>query len=63
VTETPEPSDQLPEEGPAEQVPDDGGDDPRERATESPGVPGEEETATGNPDAAGANEEGDSDSA
>jgi hypothetical protein len=57
MTETPERSDQLPEEGPAEQVPDDrGGDTP----DDSPGVPGEEGTATGNPDAAGADEEGDS---
>lgn len=55
VTETPEQSDQLPEEAPAEVVPDDtsgnGGSEP------SPGVPGEEGTATGNPDAAGADEE------
>jgi hypothetical protein len=56
MTETPERSDQLPEEGPPGQVPDDRGEpagDP------SPGVPGEEQTATGNPDAAGADEEGD----
>jgi hypothetical protein len=57
VTETPEESDQLPEEGPAGQVPDDDGRGSPERATDSPGVPGEEdETATGNPDAAGADE-------
>ena len=56
MTETPEQSDQLPEEGPSEQVPDDGGDT---AADDSPGVPGEEETGTGNPDAAGADEEGD----
>jgi hypothetical protein len=56
VTETPEPSDQRPEEGPPEYVPDDGGDSTPD---DSPGVPGEEETATGNPDAAGADEEGD----
>lgn len=57
MTESPERSDQRPEEAPAEQVPDDrgGGDTP----DPSPGVPGEEETATGNPDAAGADEEGD----
>jgi hypothetical protein len=56
VTETPrEESDQLPEEGPPGQVPD-----ARDDARDSPGVPGEEETATGNPDAAGA-EEPDSD--
>jgi hypothetical protein len=55
VTEDPRPSQQLPEEAPAEQVPEDrGGPD----ADRSPGVPGEEETATGNPDAAGADEEG-----
>jgi hypothetical protein len=55
VTETPrEESDQLPEEAPAGQVPDDTGDSARDEA--SPGVPGEEETATGNPDAAGADE-------
>jgi hypothetical protein len=55
VIETPrEESDQLPEEGPADQVPDDEGGAVREEAKDSPGVPGEEETATGNPDAAGA---------
>jgi hypothetical protein len=55
VTETPrEESDQLPEEAPAEQVHDDAGGAARDEATDSPGVPGEEETATGNPDAAGA---------
>ncbi len=51
--ETPERSDQLPEDGPAEQVPDDSGDSPE---PEPPGVPGEEGTATGNPDAAGSDE-------
>ena len=56
MTETPEQSDQLPEEGPAEQVQDDSGGRPAE--DESPGVPGGEETGTGNPDAAGADEEG-----
>jgi hypothetical protein len=55
VTETPrEESDQLPEEAPADQVPDDDGGAARDQAEESPGVPGEEETATGNPAAAGA---------
>jgi hypothetical protein len=55
MTETPrEESDQLPEEGPPGQVPDDAGGAARDEADESPGVPGEEETATGNPDAAGA---------
>jgi hypothetical protein len=58
MTETPrEESDQLPEEGPPEQVPDDAGGKARDQAQESPGVPGEEETATGNPNAAGADEE------
>ena len=56
MTETPfEESDQRPEEAPAEVVPDDvGGGSARDEARTSPGVPGEEETATGNPDAAGA---------
>jgi hypothetical protein len=54
--ETPGESDQLPEEGPAEQVPDDTRDDPRRGARENPGTPGDEGTATGNPDAAGADE-------
>ncbi|MFL5867701.1 MAG: hypothetical protein ACJ766_11455 [Thermoleophilaceae bacterium] len=50
-----EESDQLPEEGPSEQVPDDdGGEGARDEAEDSAGVPGEEETSTGNPDAAGA---------
>jgi hypothetical protein len=57
VTETPrEESDQLPEEAPPEQVPDDTGGPARDDAEQSPGVPGEEETATGNPGAAGAEE-------
>ena len=50
-----EESDQLPEEGPREQVPEDeesGG--ARDEAEQASGVPGEEETATGNPEAAGA---------
>ena len=51
--ETPEQSDQLPEEGPPEASPD---DTAREHGTENPGVPGEDETSTGNPDAAGADE-------
>jgi hypothetical protein len=59
VTESPRrESDQLPEEQPAEAVPDDTGDGPaREEAGDSPGVPGEEGTATGNPDAAGSDED------
>jgi hypothetical protein len=55
VTETPEPSEQRPEEAPPEQVHEDtsGG----RGSDESPGVPGEhDDTATGNPDAAGAEE-------
>jgi hypothetical protein len=40
-------SDQLPEEGPPEQVPDDDGGDAREEAEDTPGVPGEEERGTG----------------
>jgi hypothetical protein len=51
--ETPEQSDQRPEEGPAEVIPEDAAD---EHGTETPGVPGEEETGTGNPDAAGTEE-------
>lgn len=56
MSETPrEESDQLPEEGHPDAVPDDSGAGPaREEAEDTPGVPGEEETATGNPDAAGA---------
>ena len=49
-----EESDQLPEEGPHEQVPEDDADETRDEAERSPGVPDEEGTATGNPDAAGA---------
>lgn len=50
-----EESDQLPEEGPGGQVPDDDGDggQSRDQADENPGVPGEDEQATGNPGAAG----------
>jgi hypothetical protein len=51
-----EESDQLPEEAPPDQVPDDAGGIARDEAEQSPGVPGEEETATGNPGAAGAEE-------
>jgi hypothetical protein len=57
MTETPrEESDQLPEEGPPDQVPDDSACSARDEAQRSPGVPGQEDTATGNPDAAGAEE-------
>ena len=55
MMETPEESDQLPEEAPPEVVPDDD-DGARQEARESPGVPGEDETSTGNPDNAGADE-------
>jgi hypothetical protein len=51
-----EESDQLPEEGPPEQVPDDAGGAARQEAEDTPGVPDEEETATGHPEAAGAKE-------
>jgi hypothetical protein len=55
--ETPrEESDQLPEEAPPEQVPDDAGRGARDEAERAPGVPGEEGTGTGNPDAAGADD-------
>ncbi len=54
--ETPDESDQLPEEGPSEQVPDDARQPARDKADDDPGVPGEEGTATGNPDAAGSDE-------
>jgi hypothetical protein len=40
-------SDQLPEEGPAPQVPDDDPGGAREDAEDTPGVPGEEERGTG----------------
>jgi hypothetical protein len=53
MTETPDQSDQLPEEAPPDVVPEDDSG-PDEGESESPGVPGEEETGTGNPDAAGA---------
>jgi hypothetical protein len=59
VTETPrEESDQLPEEAPPDQVQDDAAGDARDEAHQSPGVPGEDDTATGNPAAAGAEEPG-----
>jgi hypothetical protein len=54
--ETPEESDQLPEEAPPEVVPEDA---PGERSggqSDNPGVPGEDETSTGNQDNAGADE-------
>jgi hypothetical protein len=56
MMETPEESDQLPEDAPAELVHEDDQDAARPEAHDSPGVPGEEETNTGNPDNAGADE-------
>jgi len=58
--ETPhEESDQLPEDAPSEAVPDDDGEGAaRDAAESSPGTPGDDDTATGNPDAAGAGESG-----
>jgi hypothetical protein len=56
MTERPEQSDQLPEEAPSEVVREDDEGAGREGADESPGVPGEEETGTGNPDNAGTEE-------
>jgi hypothetical protein len=53
MTETPDESDQLPEEAPPEVTPDDA---PGDKGGDNPGVPGEEETNTGNPDNAGADE-------
>lgn len=48
-----EESDQLPEEGPTGQVPEDEEGEARSESERTPGVPGEEEQGTGNPDAAG----------
>ncbi len=42
-----EESNQLPEEGPEQQVPDDEGDEARDEAEGSPGVPEEGERGTG----------------
>ena len=56
MIETPEPSDQLPEEGPAEQVPDDGGssgESAEKQAREQADVREGEEQATGDPKSAG----------
>jgi hypothetical protein len=51
-------SDQLPEEGPAEQVADDGPQDARPEATSSPGGAGPEtERQTGHPDEAAEGEQ------
>ncbi len=46
-------SDQLPEERPPEQVPDDAGGEAREDAEENAGVPDNPGQATGHPDNAG----------
>ena len=51
-----EESGQLPEEGPPEQVPDDTSQAARPEAEDSPGGADDEGTATGNPNAAGADE-------
>jgi hypothetical protein len=51
-----EESDQLPEEGPEQQVPEDDTGAERGDAGDSPGVPGEDDQSTGNPDAAGTEE-------
>jgi hypothetical protein len=49
-----EESDQRPEDAPDAQVPEDDSDPgSRDQAEESPGVPGEDEQGTGNPEAAG----------
>jgi hypothetical protein len=48
-----EESDQMPEEGPGQQVPEDDDSASRDEAEENPGVPGEDDQSTGNPDAAG----------
>jgi hypothetical protein len=49
-----EESDQLPEDAPGGQVPEDDGDPgARDQAEENPGTPGDDEQATGNPGAAG----------
>jgi hypothetical protein len=55
-----EESDQMPEEGPGQQVPEDDDSSSRDEAEENPGVPGEDDQSTGNPDAAGS-EDPDSD--
>ena len=55
-------SDQMPEEGPSQQVPEDEGRGAaRDEAEDSPGVPDEDEQATGNPDAAGSSDPEESD--
>jgi len=57
-----EESDQLPEEGPGSQVADDdSGAGSRGDAEENPGVPGDDDQATGNPGAAGSSDPDESD--
>jgi hypothetical protein len=52
-----EESDQRPEDAPDAQVPeDDSQGESRDSAEDSPGVPGEEEQSTGNPEAAGSSD-------
>jgi hypothetical protein len=52
-----EESDQMPEEGPGEQTPDDdSGSGARQDAEENAGVPGDDEQSTGNPQAAGSDD-------
>ena len=46
-------SDQLPEEGPAEQIPDDTGEEARDEAQENAGARDEQGQATGHPENAG----------
>jgi len=48
-----EESDQLPEDAPNQQVPEDDSKPSRQEAEEQSGVPGSEDTNTGNPGAAG----------
>ncbi len=48
-----EESDQLPEDGPADQVPDDAGGEAREETEENAGVPDNPGQATGHPQNAG----------
>jgi hypothetical protein len=57
TTQEHEESDQRPEDAPSGQVPEDeGGGESRGQAEENPGVPGEDEQSTGNPDAAGSDD-------
>jgi hypothetical protein len=51
-----EESDQLPEDGPQQQIPEDDASESRGQAEENPGVPAEDEQSTGNPGAAGSDD-------